>query len=55
MRGNSIRPGGAGELSRPHRIGQRPAARVPHGGHMVDIHAERSGGTMRVIGSPFTP
>ncbi len=40
MRGDAVGAGRLGQACRPQRVGQMPAARVPHGGDVIDIDAE---------------
>ncbi len=40
MRGDAVGAGGDGELGRPQRIGMAAAARIPHGGDVIDVDAE---------------
>ena len=43
MRGDAVGAGGDGDLGGLDRIGMMPAARIAHGGDMVDIDAEADG------------
>ena len=44
MRGDAVRSGVDGDEGRADRIGKRPAARVAHGGDMVDVDAQAKRG-----------
>ncbi len=40
MRRDAVGAGENRQMGRPDRVGIRTAAGIPHGGHMVDVHAE---------------
>jgi hypothetical protein len=40
MRGDAVGAGLFGQFGGAHRIGIGAAARIPHGGHVVDVHAQ---------------
>ena len=53
MRGDAVGAGGDGDLGRLDRIGMTAAARIAHGGDMVDVDAEADGRSGHVGRSPL--
>ena len=49
MRGDAVGAGGDRDLGRLHRIGMPAAARVAHGGDVVDVDAEADGRRSRHV------
>ena len=51
MRGDAVGARFDGDQRRPHRIGQRAAARVAHGGDMIDVDPQTQRGHRMVLSS----
>ena len=51
MRSDAVGAGRDCDLGRPDGVGMAPAARVAHGGDVVDVDAEADGGGARHVSS----